>query len=144
MTEDTIPKLFLRNVGLFGPRVALREKDLGIWKRVAWEDYYLQVRDFALGLIALGFEPGDKVAILGDNCCEWLYADLATQSLSGIAVGIYPTDVAVQVNYILKNSDAKYVVVKDQEQVDKVLGDHKRLAPAQKSDRHRSQGHQKL
>ena len=120
-TEDTIPKLFLRNVGRFGPRVALREKDLGIWKRVAWEDYYLQVRDFALGLIALGFEPGDKVAILGDNCREWLYADLATQSLSGIAVGIYPTDVAAQVNYILKNSDAKYVVVKDQEQVDKVL-----------------------
>jgi long-chain acyl-CoA synthetase len=121
VTEDTIPKLFLRNVGRFGPRVALREKDLGIWKRVTWEAYYLQVRDFALGLIALGFEPGDKVAVLGDNCPEWLYADLATQSLSGISVGIYPTDVAAQVNYILKNSDAKYVVVKDQEQVDKVL-----------------------
>lgn len=120
-TEDTIPKLFLRNVRRDGSRVALREKELGIWKRVTWQGYYEQVRDFALGLISFGFETGDKVAILGDNCCEWLYADLAAQSLSGIAVGIYPTDVAAQVKYILKNSDAKYVIAKDQEQVDKVL-----------------------
>jgi long-chain acyl-CoA synthetase len=121
MADDTIPKLFLRNAKRYGPRVALREKDLGIWKRVTWEDYYHQVRDLALGLQALGFTAGDKLAILGDNCCEWLYADLAAQCLSGIALGIYPTDVAGQVQYILKNSDARFVVVKDQEQVDKVL-----------------------
>jgi long-chain acyl-CoA synthetase len=121
MEEDTLPKLFLRNVRQYPNRVALREKDMGIWKRVTWEDYYIQVRDFAMGLKSLGFELGDKVAILGDNCCEWLYADLATQSLSGVTVGIYPTDVASQVKYILQNSDSKFVVVKDQEQVDKVL-----------------------
>ncbi len=121
MEADTIPKLFLRNVQKYGNRVALREKDLGIWKRISWNDYYGHVRNFAMGLKALGFEPGDKISILGDNCCEWLYADLAAQSLHGIAVGIYPTDVARQVKYILKNSDSKFVVVKDQEQVDKVL-----------------------
>lgn len=121
MDADTIPKLFLRNVRNRGHRVALREKDLGIWKRVTWTEYYEHVRDFAMGLKALGFEPGDKVSILGDNCCEWLYADLATQSLHGIAVGIYPTDVAGQVKYIIKNSDSKFVVARDQEQVDKVL-----------------------
>jgi len=121
MEVDTIPKLFLRNVGEHGHRVALREKDLGIWKRVTWSNYYDHVRDFATGLKALGFEPGDKVSILGDNCCEWIYADLAAQSLHGIAVGIYPTDVAGQVKYILKNSDSKFVVARDQEQVDKVL-----------------------
>ncbi|NWG01916.1 MAG: AMP-binding protein, partial [Syntrophaceae bacterium] len=81
MEADTIPKLFLRNVREHGQRVALREKDLGIWKRVTWEDYYGHVRDFAMGLKALGFEAGDKVSILGDNCCEWLYADIAAQSL---------------------------------------------------------------
>lgn len=127
MEADTIPKLFLRNVREHGHRIALREKDLGIWKRVTWNDYYEHVRNFAMGLKALGFEPGDKVAILGDNCCEWLYADMAAQSLSGIAVGIYPTDVAEQVKYILKNSDSKFVVVKDQEQVDKVLQVKKEL-----------------
>ena len=118
---DTIPKLFLRNVREYGPRVALREKGLGIWKRVTWRGYYEHVRDFSTGLKALGFEPGDKVSILGDNCREWLYADMAAQSLRGIAVGIYPTDVAGQVKYILKNSDSKFVITKDQEQVDKVL-----------------------
>ena len=121
MEADTIPKLFLRNVQEHGHRIALREKDLGIWKRETWSDYYEHVRDFAMGLKALGFEPGDKVSILGDNCCEWLYADIAAQSLHGIAVGIYPTDVAGQVKYILKNSDSKFVVARDQEQVDKVL-----------------------
>lgn len=121
MEADTIPKLFLTNVREYGSRVALREKDLGIWKRVTWEDYYVHVRDFAMGLKSLGFERGDKVSILGDNCCEWLYADIGIQSLSGISVGIYPTDVASQVKYILQNSDSKFVVVKDQEQVDKVL-----------------------
>jgi long-chain acyl-CoA synthetase len=121
MEADTLPKLFLRNVREYGNRVALREKDLGIWKRVTWKDYYEHARDFAMGLKALGFEPGDKVSILGDNCREWLYADIATQSLRGIAVGIYPTDVAGQVKYILKNSDSKFVIARDQEQVDKVL-----------------------
>jgi len=121
MEADTIPKLFLRNVQEHGHRIALREKDLGIWKRETWSDYYEHVRDFAMGLKALEFEPGDKLAILGDNCCEWLYADIAAQSLLGIAVGIYPTDVAGQVKYILHNSDSKFMVVKDQEQVDKVL-----------------------
>lgn len=120
-TEDTIPKLLWRNAGLYGSRVALREKELGIWRRETWQGYYRQVRDFALGLKSFGFERGDKLAILGDNCCEWLYADVAAQSLRGIAVGIYPTDVAAQVRYILQNCEAKFVVVKDQEQVDKVL-----------------------
>lgn len=127
MEADTIPKLFLRNVRKHGQRIALREKDLGIWKRVTWDDYFEHGRNFAMGLKAQGFEPGDKVAILGDNCCEWLYADMAAQSLSGITVGIYPTDVPEQVKYILKNSDSKFVVVKDQEQVDKVLQVKKEL-----------------
>ena len=64
---------------------------------------------------------GDKVSILGDNCREWLYADLAAQCSSSVTVGIYPTDVASQVKYILENSESKFIVAKDQEQVDKVL-----------------------
>ncbi|MDY7038815.1 MAG: AMP-binding protein, partial [Thermodesulfobacteriota bacterium] len=121
MDEDTIPKLFLKNVQQYSDRVALREKELGIWKEVTWNDYYQHVRDFALGLKSLGFEKSDKVSILGDNCREWLYADIAIQAMSGITVGIYPTDVSAQVKYILENSDSKFVLVKDQEQADKVI-----------------------
>jgi long-chain acyl-CoA synthetase len=127
MPEDTLPKLLLRNAHQFSDRVALREKDLGIWKQVTWKGYYEHVRDFAMGLKTMEFEPGDKVAILGDNCCEWLYADMATQCISGVAIGIYPTDVASQVKYILDNSDSKFIVVRDQEQVDKVLQVRDRL-----------------
>ena len=121
MKEDTIPKLFLRNRDLYGSRVALREKELGIWQRVTWKEYWDHVCFFALGLKTLGLEKTDKVSILGDNCREWLYTDLAAQASSAVTVGIYPTDVASQVQYILENSESKFVIARDQEQVDKIL-----------------------
>lgn len=118
----TMPKLLRRNAERYGSRVALREKDLGIWQRVSWLDYLDHVRHFALGLRELGLEDdGDKVSILADNCPEWLYADLAAQSCRAFAVGVYPTNVAEQVRYVLENSDSSFVVCGDQEQVDKVL-----------------------
>ncbi|MFZ5864425.1 MAG: AMP-dependent synthetase/ligase [Thermodesulfobacteriota bacterium] len=121
LSEMTLPKLLVRNAARYGDRVALREKDLGIWKRISWKDYLAHVRNFALGLRDLGLKAGGKVSILGDNCPEWLYADLATQASCAVTVGIYPTDVSVQVRFILENSDSPFVVCKDQEQVDKVL-----------------------
>ncbi len=122
MKEDSIPKLFLKNRNRYGDRaVALREKDLGIWQSVTWQEYWDHVCWFALGLKDLGLEKGDKVSVLGDNCREWLYADLAAQASSAVTVGIYPTDVAQQVKYILENSESRFVVVKDQEQADKIL-----------------------
>jgi long-chain acyl-CoA synthetase len=121
MEADTLPKLFARNRKLYSGRVALREKDLGIWQRTTWEQYWEHVCFFALGLKELGLRRGDKLSILGDNCREWLYADLATQSSSAISIGIYPTDVSSQVRYILQDSESSFVVAKDQEQVDKIL-----------------------
>ncbi len=121
MEIDTIPKLFARNMKLYSDNVALREKDLGIWQRTTWDEYWDHVCCFALGLKKLGLQRQDKLSILGDNCREWLYADLATQSSSAVTVGIYPTDVASQVRYTLANSESKFVVAKDQEQVDKIL-----------------------
>ncbi|MFC1823907.1 AMP-dependent synthetase/ligase [Thermodesulfobacteriota bacterium] len=121
MQEDTIPKLFLKNKNLHHDRVAFREKNLGLWKRITWQEYWDHTCHFALGLKRLGLEKGNSVAILGDNCKEWLYADLAAECSSAKAVGIYPTDVASQVKYILENSESIFIVTKDQEQVDKVL-----------------------
>ncbi len=121
MDADTLPKLFARNKERYRERIALREKDLGIWQRTTWQQYWDHVCHFSLGLKQLGLERGDKVSILGDNCREWLYADLAAQCSSAVAVGVYPTDVAAQVRYILQNSESSFVVAKDQEQVDKIL-----------------------
>ena len=99
----------------------MREKDLGIWQEISWEAYCEHVKHFCLGALSLGLQRGDKVAILGDNCKEWLYADLGTQAAGAVAVGIYATNPPKQVHYVLSHSDSVMVVVKDQEQADKVL-----------------------
>ncbi len=128
MDPDTIPKLFAGNRKQFAEKVALREKDLGIWQRTTWREYWDHVCYFALGLRQMGLERGDKISILGDNCREWLYADLAAQCSSAVSVGIYPTDVAGQVEYILENSESTFIVARDQEQVDKILEVKDRLS----------------
>jgi long-chain acyl-CoA synthetase len=92
MTEDTIPRIFLGRVKKYGDRVALREKDFGIWQEISWNEYCRHVRHFCLGLIELGLKKGDHVSIFGENEPEWLYADLAIQSAGAVAVGVYPTN----------------------------------------------------
>jgi long-chain acyl-CoA synthetase len=118
---DTLPRLLARNRRLYGEQVGLREKDLGIWQEVSWEQYYRHVKHFCLGAISLGLQRGDKLAILGDNCLEWLYADLGAQTAGAVVVGIYATNPPKQVQYVLEHSDSLTVVVRDQEQADKVL-----------------------
>jgi len=121
MIELTLPRLFENRVKELGDAVALREKKKGLWRRISWNEYHTHVRDFCLGLRSLGLQKGDRVSILGDNCPEWLYADLAVQCAGGISVGVYPTNSYIQVRYILDHSQSKFVIVKDQEQADKVL-----------------------
>src|SRR5512141_733515 len=86
---DTFPKLLLRNAERYGDRTALREKKLGIWRPTSWAQYRDDVRDLSLGLVSLGVERGDKVAILGDNRPFWISAELAAQSAGAASVGIY-------------------------------------------------------
>lgn len=119
--NQTIPKLLRVSLHKFGSKVALREKDLGIWQNITWEKYYENTKYFGLGLMALGLEKEDKVSILSENNPEWLFADIGSQAVGGIVVGIYPTNVAPQVEYILAHSQSRFVVVGDQEQTDKVL-----------------------
>jgi long-chain acyl-CoA synthetase len=120
--ELTLPALLKRNAEKYGDsRVAIREKEFGIWQSTTWQGYYEHVRDFALGLHGLGFKPGDKIAYAGDNRPQGLYAELAAQALGGAIVGIYPDSHLNQVQYIINHSDAIYVVAGDQEQADKVL-----------------------
>ena len=119
--NNTIPKLLRRSAQQFAQKIALREKDLGIWHNITWQQYYENVKHFGLGMLTLGLEKGDKISILSENNPEWLYADIGVQAVGGIVVGIYPTNVAPQVEYILEHSRSRFVVVGDQEQTDKVL-----------------------
>lgn len=119
--NTTLPKLLLEKAQLYRSRVAMREKFKGIWQEISWNEYLEKVHEFCLGLAELGMKKGDNASILGENCPEWIFADLAIQSLGGVSVGIYPTNSVDQVKYILDHSESRFVIVKDQEQADKVL-----------------------
>jgi len=118
----TMPMLLKRNADRLGDtRVAIREKEFGIWQPVTWRGYFENVRDFALGLHKMGFKREDKLSYAGDNRPEGLYSELAVQSLGGAIVGIYPDSHLDQVEYIINHSDSIFVVAGDQEQADKLL-----------------------
>ncbi|HSM01218.1 MAG TPA: AMP-binding protein [Acidimicrobiia bacterium] len=102
-------------------RVALREKNRGIWREIDWEEYWDQVETFAHALIANGFGPGDRVAIHSDNRPEWVYADLGSIAARAVCVGLYPTNPTSEVEYLLQDSGSKILIVEDEEQADKVL-----------------------
>ena len=119
---DTWPKALKYNYDKYGDtRCAMRHKHYGIWHPYTWKDYYLNVKYLALGLISLGFEPGHKVLIIGDNAPEWYYAELAAQANHGVAVGLYSELPPAEIKYIAENAEAEFAIVEDQEQVDKFL-----------------------
>jgi long-chain acyl-CoA synthetase len=117
----TIPQLLRQRAAMHGDALALREKEYGIWNPYSWRHYYETARAVALGLLSLGLKPGDRVAIAGENTPEWFYADLGVQMIGAVAVGIYPTNPWVELQYIVRHSGARVVVTGDQEQTDKVL-----------------------
>jgi long-subunit acyl-CoA synthetase (AMP-forming) len=117
----TLPQLLVDRARSTPNAVALREKHLGIWEEVSWAKYLERVRLFALGLRTLGVSRGDKVAIIGDNRPEWFIAELSAQSLGAAAVGLFQDATPAEVQYVVDHSDARVVVVEDQEQVDKLL-----------------------
>jgi long-chain acyl-CoA synthetase len=119
---DTWPKILRYNYEKYGDnRRAMRYKHYGIWQPLTWKDYYLSVKYLALGLLSLGFEPGNKVLIIGDNAPQWYYAELAAQANHGAAAGLYSDLTPLEIKYIAENSEVRFAVVEDQEQVDKLL-----------------------
>ena len=118
---ETLPQYLAMHAERTPDKVALRERIYGIWQPVTWKQYYDHVKYFALGLHALGLEPEDTVAIIGDNRPEWLFAELAAQSMGAKSVGIYQDSVSEEVLDIVSRSDATFVVAEDQEQVDKLI-----------------------
>jgi long-chain acyl-CoA synthetase len=119
---DTWPKILKYNYEKYGNnRRAMRYKRYGIWQPYTWKDYYLSVKYSALGLLSLGFQPGDKVLIIGDNAPQWYYAELAAQANHGASVGLYSDLTPLEIKYIAENSEARFAIVEDQEQIDKFL-----------------------
>jgi long-chain acyl-CoA synthetase len=118
---DTLPKLFLRKSAERGERIAMREKDFGIWQRYSWSDYRAHAFDIANGLLSLGLERGDVVSIQSEDCREWLWADVGAMLAGGVVNGIYPTYQSRQVEHALQDSNCRFLFAEDEEQLDKYL-----------------------
>ncbi len=119
--QATLPTLFRHVVAERGDAVAMREKDLGIWRAVTWRQYGERARRAGLGLVALGLKPRDVVSVIADNCPEWLYTDMGTLSVGGVTNGIYTTDSPRQVEYIVNDSGTRFFFAGNEEQLDKIL-----------------------
>jgi long-chain acyl-CoA synthetase len=121
MSGPTLPALLLERARRTPHQVALRAKHLGIWHETTWATYLDQVKQFSLGLRALGLDLGDKLAIIGDNRPVTVIAELAAQAAGAASVGLFQDAVPREIGYVVHDADARFAVVEDQEQVDKLL-----------------------
>ena len=102
-------------------QVAMREKDFGIWQEYTWAETWDLIETAAHGLLALGLEVGDRVAIHSEDRPEWVILDMATVAVRGITVGLYPTNPTAEVEYLISDCSPVVFFAEDQEQADKVL-----------------------
>lgn len=118
---DTMCKLWRLRCQNLGERTAHREKEYGIWKSYSWKEFYDRAEQIGLGLRRLGLKRGEVVSILAEDSKEWIYADIGIQSVGGIASGVYTTDSARQLSYLINDSDSRFLFVENDEQLDKYL-----------------------
>ena len=118
---ETVPRLFRKRVTDWADRVALREKDFGIWNEYSWADYGEQARLIGLGLKALGLKRGDVCSVAAEVCKEWVFTDLGVNCIGGVVNGVYPTDSPTQVEYLVNDSGTRFYFAEDEEQLDKIL-----------------------
>jgi long-chain acyl-CoA synthetase len=123
ITEElTIPQLFLQQCKKYGRnKVAIREKEFGIWRPFTWQDYFEQVKYLCLGMVSLGLKRGDKVAMIGDNRPEGLWAEMAAMAAGAIPVWLFQDCMMEEVKYIVDQSDSTFFVGETQEEVDKAI-----------------------
>ncbi|MGL4289533.1 MAG: AMP-dependent synthetase/ligase [Phreatobacter sp.] len=118
---ETVAEILTSAIALRGDRIAVRQKDLGLWQSTTWTEMGVIVREIALGLASLGLEPGDVASILSNTRQEWSFADYAVLCAGGVSNGIYPTDAPEQCEYLMTDSATRFVFVEDEEQLDKIL-----------------------
>ncbi len=120
---NSIPALLARNARLHGTRPAYREKEFGIWQSWTWAQAADEIRHIALGLMILGINRGDHVAIIGRNRPSLYWSMVAAQMCGAVPVPLYQDAVAEEMAYVLDHCGARFVIAGDQEQVDKVLSE---------------------
>lgn len=117
----TIAQLFWKKVGERGDATSMREKDFGIWRSISWASYGERARRVGVALRRLGLKRGDVVSILSENTPEWLYTDMGVMGMGGVTNGVYTTDSAKQVQYLINDSGSRFFFAENEEQLDKIL-----------------------
>ncbi|MCF8177974.1 MAG: long-chain fatty acid--CoA ligase [Sulfuritalea sp.] len=129
---ENVPEMFWNAVAQRGDLTLFRQKEYGLWQSMSWTEVGEIVREVGMGLIELGFAVGETASVLGNTRQEWLFSDLAVLSCGGISSGIYPTDAASQVEYLMEDSNSVLLFVEDDEQLDKALEVRERLPSLRK------------
>ncbi len=121
LPEITLPQMLRQRAQSDPARVAIRQKDFGIWKPFTWADYHRRASAFGLGLSALGVPAGGHVGVLSENRIEWVLAQMGAGLIGAVTVGVYPTSPSSEVAYVVGHADITVMVCEDQEQTDKLL-----------------------
>lgn len=130
---QTLPQFFLEKAKLYTDnRVAMRQKEFGIWHEFTWRNSYEQVKYFALGMVALGLQRGDHVATIGDNDRQYVWGYIGLQAVGAAAVGMYTDAIASEMEHIVNHSDSTFALAKDQEQCDKFLENREKFPKIRK------------
>jgi|TARA_Y100000310_G_scaffold81726_1_gene78271 long-chain acyl-CoA synthetase len=129
---ETVSRLFWQRVTEHGDKLAMREKDFGIWNEYSWQAFGQFARLVGMGLKALGMRRGDVCSIASEINKEWMFADLGVICAGGVTNGVYPTDSSSQVEYLINDSGTRFYFAEDEEQLDKVLEVRKRTPDIEK------------
>ena len=132
LTEYSIPQLLRLRFAYSGNKVALREKDFGIWNTYTWSSYYSHVRKTALGMRQIGIKKGDIVAIISDNIPELLFTAIGCHALGAISAGIYQTTMPDEIAQIINSLKITAVFCDNQEQVDKLVDVREKIPKVKK------------
>ena len=121
LPELTLPQMLRERSRLTPERIAVRQKDFGIWKPLRWDGYYQRACHFGLGLRALGLPAGGHVGVISENRIEWVLTQMGAGLVGAVTVGVYPTSPSSEVAYVVGHADIEIMVCEDQEQTDKLL-----------------------
>jgi len=121
LPDLTLPQMLRERARTDAQRIAIRQKDFGIWKPFTWAQYHQRASHFGLGLKALGLPAGGHVGVIAENRIEWVLAQMGAGLVGAVTVGVYPTSPTNEVAYVVGHADIEIMVCEDQEQTDKLL-----------------------
>lgn len=121
LPDLTLPQMLRERARTDAQRVAIRQKDFGIWKPCTWADYYRRACHVAQGFAALGVVSGGHIGVISENRIEWVLAQMGAGLMGAATVGVYPTSPTPEVAYVVGHADVEVMVCEDQEQTDKLL-----------------------